>query len=114
MKESKESVQGKVFPTGAEARDHGKGGIWYRWITPKPGQFPQDVKCVMIVMPVNWGEDGTLERGVTAEWTVSEPNISGAQWALSGTQELPTLSPSLNWVGVWHGFLNDGFLRSCH
>jgi len=44
---------------------------------------------------------------------VGHKNPCGAQWSLSGTQEKPTLSPSLHWVGVWHGWLQDGFLRSC-
>lgn len=113
IKHSFESIQGKVFPTGSEARTHGKGGIWYHWKNGTPGQFPEDVKSVMIVMPVNWGEDGILETGIPAEWTVSAPNANGAQWSLSGTEKNPTLSPSLHWVGVWHGFLTDGFLKSC-
>jgi len=113
MRESRESIQGVVFETGAEARDHGKGGIWYRWVSGSRGTFPQDVKNVMIVMPVNWDEEGVEERGIPAEWTVSEKNVNGAQWSLSGTEDKPTLSPSLHWVGAWHGFLQDGFLRSC-
>lgn len=113
VQESKESIQGVVFPTGAEARNHGKGGIWYRWVSNDRRSFPQDVKSVMIVMPVNWGNAGVHERGISAEWTVSEKNVNGAQWSLSGTEDKPTLSPSLHWVGVWHGFLENGFLRSC-
>lgn len=35
-------------------------------------------------------------------------NRSGATWTLSGTDEAPTLQPSVNAVGVWHGFLTDG------
>lgn len=112
MQESKESVQGVVFQSGSEARQHGKGGIWYQWLTGDRGVFPQDVKSVMIVMPVNWGED-VKQRGICAEWTVAEKNDCGAQWTLSGTEDKPTLSPSLHWVGVWHGFLQDGYLRSC-
>lgn len=68
---------------------------------------------MMIMMPVNWGKDGVLENGIPAEWTVSGPNQNGAQWSLSGSKDKPTLSPSLHWVGVWHGFLTDGFLKSC-
>lgn len=113
MQESKESVQGVVFNTSAEARAHGKGGIWYHWIEGSNRVFPRDVASVMIVMPVNWGEEGVKERGVCAEWAVSHQNSCGAQWSLSGTEDRPTLSPSLHWVGVWHGFLEDGYLRSC-
>lgn len=110
---STESIQCRVFPSGSEAREFGKGGLWYRWITGSRGEFPQDVKSVMIVMPVNRIDEDVTERGIVAEWMVSEKNPCGAQWRLSGTEDKPTLSPSLHWVGVWHGFLQDGFLRSC-
>lgn len=33
---------------------------------------------------------------------------TGATWTLSGTDEAPTLMPSVNAVGVWHGFLTNG------
>lgn len=113
MAESKESIQGVVFESGITARRHGKGGIWYQWKPGKSRQFPQDVASVMIVMPVNWGEPDVEERGISCEWTVDRPNHCGARWTLSGTHSNPTLSPSLHWVGMWHGFLKEGFLSSC-
>lgn len=64
-------------------------------------------------MPVNWGDPDIKQHGIDVEWNVDKKNICNAQWALSGTREAPTLSPSLHWVGMWHGWLKDGFLTSC-
>lgn len=35
-------------------------------------------------------------------------NEIGATWRLSGTLEKPTLKPSVDAKGVWHGFVTDG------
>lgn len=112
--ESRQSIQVVVFEYGSDARTHGKGGIWYSWILETDKRFPDDVASVFIVMPVDW-EDVPPEqqKGIVCEWTVSRVNRCGARWALSGTREKPTLSPSLHWVGVWHGWLRDGLLASC-
>ena len=110
---STESIQGKVFENSSDARKHGKGGIWYIWKPETNRQFPQDVSSVMIVMPVNWGEPEIIEKGIICKWTVDHKNQCGAQWTLNGTSEKPTLSPSLHWVNMWHGYLQNGFLKSC-
>lgn len=118
---STKSVQGVVFPAIADAVAHGHGGIAYEWKEGDGRQFPQDVKSVLIVMPVDWGdvndpgEDAEYRRGegVLIGWSVDHKNHCGAQWQLSGTHAKPTLSPSLNWVGMWHGWLRDGQLVSC-
>jgi len=31
-------------------------------------------------------------------------------WKWNGSKEKPTLSPSINVIGIWHGFLRDGIL----
>lgn len=38
-------------------------------------------------------------------------NGSGATWTLTGTEAAPTLSPSVNAEGIWHGFLTNGVAR---
>ncbi|GGJ14396.1 DUF6527 family protein [Neoroseomonas lacus] len=38
---------------------------------------------------------------------------NGATWAFSGTDAAPTLSPSVNAVGIWHGWLRDGVATQC-
>ena len=35
------------------------------------------------------------------------------RWQLSGTPEKPTLKPSINHPGCWHGWLTDGQFTSC-
>jgi len=113
MAESKESVQCVVFETSKEAREHGKGGIWYVWKEDSQRRFPRDVVSVYIVMPIDWDEPDVEQKGLSCEWTVDRKNYYGAAWSLSGTREKPTLYPSLHWVGQWHGWLQDGFLKSC-
>jgi len=83
------------------------------WKSETARQFPQDVASVFIVMPVNWGDETVQQRGIVCEWTVDRRNQCGAQWVLSGSMDAPTLSPSLHWVGCWHGWLERGFMRSC-
>jgi len=34
-------------------------------------------------------------------------------WVWDGNEDKPTLSPSLHWVGHWHGYLKNGRLESC-
>jgi hypothetical protein len=41
---------------------------------------------------------------------VPDPNEDDWQW--DGNREAPTLTPSINWVGVWHGYLTAGKLVS--
>lgn len=101
-----ESLQGQVFTTKDQALKHGKGAIWYEYEDVPNPQFPQNVASVWIIMPVSG-------RGIAIEWTVNHRNHCNAQWNLSGTHDKPTLSPSLHWVTMWHGFLQNGFLKSC-
>lgn len=101
--------QCKVFDHLSEARKYGPGGIVLKYIPGSLRRFPEDVQSLVINMPVKWGES----IGLFAEWTVSHKNVCGAQWVLSGSIEQPTLSPSLHWVDVWHGFLTNGILTHC-
>jgi len=113
VKESLESVAGVVFECSSDARAYGKGGIWYTWKPDSARRFPEDVASVFIVMPVNWNESDVLQSGIVCEWTVDCLNQCGARWILSGTKKEPTLSPSLHWVGVWHGWLQNGQIKTC-
>lgn len=118
---SKESCDCKVFETFDEAEKHGKGAIFYSWIDETNRTFPEGVKYLRIFMPLTSGEayencvDYLKDDVVDVVWHtdnfVSEHRLH--QWKLSGTYEKPTLSPSLNWIGYWHGFLRDGRLESC-
>lgn len=35
-------------------------------------------------------------------------NALGASWRLTGSLERPTMEPSVDATGVWHGFIIDG------
>lgn len=43
------------------------------------------------------------------------PVVNGAQqsWEWDGNDQAPTLTPSINHVGCWHGWLTGGEFRSC-
>jgi hypothetical protein len=47
-------------------------------------------------------------RPVAAATRAGEPS-----WELSGTDAAPTLKPSINHVGCWHGWLTDGVFKIC-
>lgn len=49
-------------------------------------------------------------NGIWSEWTIGHRNGCGAQWSWDGNEDLPTLSPSLHAVGVWHGYVRKGKL----
>lgn len=66
------------------------------------------------------GGDGAVTYLVFYPWDCPSPlpvaisphrNSVGATWTLSGTEERPTLHPSVNAEGIWHGFLTDGVAR---
>ena len=35
------------------------------------------------------------------------------RWQWDGNHDAPTLSPSVHWVGHWHGWLRNGVWESC-
>jgi len=101
---STRSADCKVFDNWDDAEAYGAGGIFYSWLNDQK-RFPEDVQSVFIVMPSHHPDDKD-ENPVMVSWNVS-------RWKLTGTQEKPTLSPSLFWIEHWHGFLENGYLRSC-
>lgn len=36
---------------------------------------------------------------------------NGASWEITGAEDAPTLQPSVNAEGIWHGFLTNGIAR---
>jgi hypothetical protein len=44
---------------------------------------------------------------------VVKPTPGQHSWEFDGNEEAPTLSPSINHVGCWHGFLRAGVFTSC-
>jgi hypothetical protein len=96
------------------------GAFFYEW-DGLGREFPKDVVAVVINMPVTWEEANKdcdweeSKKPVSVGWHVRHDRnfLVRNTWTLSGTNEKPTLSPSLHWVGIWHGFLENGHLRSC-
>lgn len=43
-------------------------------------------------------------------FTLSTPQPDGSLWQWDGNRKRPTLMPSLNVPGLWHGWLRDGQL----
>ena len=110
---STRSLACQVFDNGIQAKAHGAGGVWYHW-KGKGRNFPEDVATVVINIPFDCGDaDDNGENWVESTWEVAEPSPNDSQWKLAGTQEKPTLSPSLHWIRVWHGHLKAGQLESC-
>lgn len=64
-----------------------------------------DKKVFVIAIPTN--QEG---KWFPCEWTINHRNESGAQWSWNQNEHKPTLTPSLHWVGVWHGWVKDGML----
>ncbi|MCZ8310962.1 MAG: DUF6527 family protein [Magnetospirillum sp.] len=38
---------------------------------------------------------------------------NGHSWTLTGPEDAPTLHPSVNANGIWHGFLTAGVAKAC-
>lgn len=126
---SRESCDCKVFEFGSQASDFGKGGIYYEWDESGNQSFTENVVNVYIKMPLTWrqvyaakpdqlrGEldEESADYSIGISWAVKHPENNHARhsWQLSGTKEKPTLTPSLNWIEHWHGYLRDGRLESC-
>ncbi len=108
-----ESVECRVFDSEEQARKYGKGGIYYTRINGSQKQFPRDVAEVNIMMPYNSENSNTLLSFICLAWPTIKPLANGSRWSLDGSVEKPTMTPSLNWVDQWHGWLTDGRLESC-
>ena len=49
---------------------------------------------------------------VWCNWPISPHTTKdGNSWEWDGNVESPTLRPSLHWVGVWHGYIENGTIR---
>jgi len=47
---------------------------------------------------------------VMSEWSINWKNGSNAEWNWNQDEDNPTLKPSLHAVGMWHGWVRNGFL----
>ena len=78
----------------------GVDDVWYG------SPVPEGCRALIVALPTHnslrdW--DGSL-------WTIGYRNTCNAQWSWDGNETSPTLHPSLNWVGYWHGWIRAGQL----
>ena len=50
-------------------------------------------------------------KGTAVAWSIDFKNHCDAQWSWDGNEDVPTLTPSLHWEGVWHGWVQGGYLK---
>lgn len=88
---------GQLRGTLKDLADNGQEGDW---------AFSVGDAELVIRIPV-----GGYARGVLCAWKLSPVPIPDEEdWQWDGNREAPTLTPSLNWVGVWHGYMRAGEL----
>lgn len=92
----------RVDPPPLENRPAPQVGDFYWW------QDKQGRRSLLLAVP--WpAREG---RAVWSRWAVTEPNENGALWEWDGNEEKPTLSPSLHWPGIWHGWVKAGIMET--
>lgn len=91
------------LPDGRELRGHELPPGCFQWEKPDPASAP---RFLYIVLP---GGSGSFDAIQVQHGGPGGPRV----WGWDGNVEKPTLQPSIHWVGVWHGFLENGRLRSC-
>lgn len=79
-----------------------------------PGSFyiskadgPDDQAWFWFVLPGNGGGGCIRLRPLTAH------EAGNPSWQWDGNEDKPTLTPSVNCVGIWHGFFTAGRMVSC-
>ena len=80
--------------------------------TRKAGDFYWDLRDgkreLLIAIP--WPHS---DRTLWCPWPIKPASTPGGQsWEWDGNEDAPTLNPSLNWVGVWHGYMRSGELET--
>lgn len=58
-----------------------------------------------------WWPGDNLMQGSIVHLIVNDPKRKPS-WKWNGDREKPTLSPSVRVIGYWHGFLENGELRT--
>ena len=73
----------------------------------KPGewQFVGDYTAIWVHVPHTDAMKGLVRLPISLTGSAVPP-----VWQWDGNKEAPTLSPSINVIGVWHGWLKNGTL----
>lgn len=74
----------------------------------KPGEweFVNDYTAIYIHVPHKECEFGLVRIPIHLGEQTEDPNM----WGWNGDKEKPTLTPSINVIGIWHGYLREGKL----
>lgn len=78
--------------------------------------WSEERDCLYIVLPNATGKPALDSKGEAAldAIRVSRGAACGPRvWGWDGNEDAPTLQPSLHWLNNWHGFLQQGVLKSC-
>lgn len=90
------------LPDGREFCGHRLPAGCFQWEVSTVGM---ELRYLYIVLP---GGEGNFDA-----IRVQQGAGNGARvWGWDGNEEKPTLTPSIHWIGVWHGFLQAGRLNS--
>jgi hypothetical protein len=73
----------------------------------KPGewQFANDYTAIWVRVPHTENHVGLVRLPIV----LGDPGTEKA-WGWDGNKEAPTLTPSINVIGIWHGWLQAGKL----
>ena len=72
--------------------------------------FPPHRLGRVLAVAIPYPEHGP-EAFCLSTWTIDHPSSNGSQWTWDGDEDRPTLSPSLDARGIWHGFVEGVVLR---
>lgn len=79
--------------------------------------YDEHKQYLYIVLPNKNGEFNRDAAGRAALDAIgisrAHVNLPPTVWQWDGNVEKPTLSPSIDVHGHWHGYLRDGVLQSC-
>ena len=78
--------------------------------------FNEERDYIYIVLPNKDGKFATDSEGraVLDPIRISRsPSSNPRVWTWNGNEDKPSLSPSIDWRGHWHGYLTNGELKSC-
>jgi hypothetical protein len=96
--ENKGSVQGRKRGPNFDSLE--QDGDWYI----KPNEFEGGLLYLHCQLPGANFCAIPIQRG---------PHSSPEPWGWDGNEDAPTITPSINLVGYWHGFFEKGYFRSC-
>ena len=70
---------------------------------------PDGTRRLIVALP--WHINRNPGAFVASDWTIDYPNFGGYKWSWDGNEDKPTLHPSLHWIGIWHGWCQEGLLK---